>query len=70
MNRVLEVLGRLPAAALVVIAVVLDNPRGRGFGGRAAAPVFSRVAAGAVHYLSTPSTSPSQQDGVLRVALR
>ncbi|HET8759756.1 MAG TPA: penicillin-binding protein 2 [Nitrospiria bacterium] len=54
----------------VVIAVVLDNPSGRGWGGRAAAPVFSRVAAGAVHYLSTPAATPAPQDGVLRVALR
>jgi cell division protein FtsI (penicillin-binding protein 3) len=54
----------------VVIAVVLDNPRGRGWGGRAAAPVFSRVAAGAVRYLSAPPATPAPQNGVLRVALR
>jgi cell division protein FtsI (penicillin-binding protein 3) len=55
---------------VVVIAVVLDNPRGRGWGGRAAAPVFSRVAEASLRYLSAPPVSPAPQDGLLRVAWR
>jgi cell division protein FtsI (penicillin-binding protein 3) len=54
----------------VVIAVVLDNPRGHGWGGRTAAPVFSRVAGATLRYLSAPPASPAPQDDLLRVALR
>jgi cell division protein FtsI (penicillin-binding protein 3) len=54
----------------LVIAVVLDNPKGRGWGGQTAAPVFSRVAQASLRYLSAPPAPPSPQEHLLRVALR
>jgi cell division protein FtsI (penicillin-binding protein 3) len=54
----------------MVIAVVLDNPKGRGWGGQTAAPVFARVAEATLRYLSAPPAAPAPRDTVLRVAWR
>lgn len=51
----------------VVIVVVLDNPRGRVWGGMTAGPVFSRVAEATLRYLSAPREL-SAPEGVTRVA--
>ncbi len=53
----------------VVIAVVLDNPRGRVWGGTAAGPVFARVAEATLRYLNAPSELSAPQ-GVTAVAWR
>ncbi|MFZ5876215.1 MAG: peptidoglycan D,D-transpeptidase FtsI family protein [Nitrospirota bacterium] len=54
----------------MVIAVVLDNPKGRGWGGQTAAPVFARVAEASLQYLSAPPAPPAPQEQLLRVAWR
>ena len=39
----------------IVMAVMIDNPKGQEYyGGEVAAPVFSRVAAGALRLLNVP----------------
>ncbi len=51
----------------VVIAIVLDNPRGRVWGGTAAGPVFARVAEATLRYLNAPRELSAPQ-GVTHVA--
>jgi cell division protein FtsI (penicillin-binding protein 3) len=53
----------------VVVAIVLDNPRGRVWGGTAAGPVFARVAEATLRYLSAPRELSAPQ-GVTHVAWR
>jgi cell division protein FtsI (penicillin-binding protein 3) len=64
-------IGFVPAnRPALVIVVVLDDPKGRGWGGQTAAPVFARVAAASLRYLSAPPAPPAPQEHLLRVALR
>jgi cell division protein FtsI (penicillin-binding protein 3) len=53
----------------VVVAVVLENPRGRTWGGTVAGPVFARVTEATLRYLGGPRETPTPQH-VTRVAWR
>jgi cell division protein FtsI (penicillin-binding protein 3) len=57
----------------VVVAVILENPRGRTWGGTVAGPVFARVTEATLRYLGgpgeTPAPSPSPRH-ITRVAWR
>lgn len=55
---------------VVVVAAVLENPHGREWGGRVAAPLFARVTEATLRYLSAPRQAPAPQDVVTRVAWR
>lgn len=54
--------GMVPAShPRVVIAVMIDEPSaGQHYGGAVAAPVFSRVAAGALRFLAVPPDAPGK----------
>jgi cell division protein FtsI (penicillin-binding protein 3) len=54
----------------VVVAVVLENPRGRTWGGTVAGPVFARVTEATLRYLSAPRETPAPPQHVTRVAWR
>jgi cell division protein FtsI (penicillin-binding protein 3) len=71
-REVASFVGFVPSRApAVVIAVVLDDPRGRVWGGTAAGPVFARVAEATLRYLNAPRETPSETPtGVTRVAWR
>jgi cell division protein FtsI (penicillin-binding protein 3) len=55
---------------VVVVAVVLENPRGRTWGGTVAGPVFARVTEATLRYLSAPREMPVAPQHVTRVAWR
>lgn len=71
-REVASFVGFLPSRRpAVVIAVVLDNPRGRVWGGTAAGPVFARVAAATLRYLNAPRETLDAMPGeATRVAWR
>jgi len=46
----------------IAVIVVIDEPKGRYFGGEVAAPVFSRVVSATLRYLRVP---PEKKDGWL-----
>ncbi len=54
----------------VVVAVVLENPRGRTWGGTVAGPVFARVTEATLRYLGGPRETPAPPQHVTRVAWR
>jgi cell division protein FtsI (penicillin-binding protein 3) len=54
----------------VVVAVVLENPRGRTWGGTVAGPVFARVTEATLRYLGGPRETPESPQHVTRVAWR
>ncbi|MGK2858336.1 MAG: penicillin-binding transpeptidase domain-containing protein, partial [Thermoanaerobaculia bacterium] len=45
----------------VVILVVIEDPRGGGYGGTIAAPVFRAIAEGALRYLDVPASIPRRE---------
>jgi cell division protein FtsI (penicillin-binding protein 3) len=57
-------------APVVVVAVVLENPHGRTWGGTVAGPVFGRVTEATLRYLSAPREVPTAPQHVTRVAWR
>ncbi len=60
--------GMAPASApRLVMAVVIDEPQGKYYGGVVAAPVFAEVMAGALRLLNIPPDAPLPE---LQVALR
>ena len=48
----------------LVILVVIDEPRGRYYGGQVAAPVVREVAEGSLRYLGVPPSRPSRSIGI------
>lgn len=70
-REVTSFVGFAPSRApAVVVAVVLENPRGRTWGGTVAGPVFARVTAATLRYLSAPRDAPAPPQHVTRVAWR
>lgn len=54
--------GFVPSRApRLVILVAVNNPRGHGWGGSVAAPVFRRVAEASLRYLDTPRPTPQPE---------
>jgi membrane peptidoglycan carboxypeptidase len=45
----------------LVILVVIEDPRGGGYGGTVAAPVFRAIAQGALRYLDVPASIPRRE---------
>ncbi len=61
-KRVASFIGFIPAEdPRLVILVVIDEPTGTTYGGRVAAPVFSRIASQALRYLDVAPTHPIPQ---------
>ena len=53
----------------LVVAVMLDEPNGRQYyGGLVAAPVFSRIMAGALRFMALPPDAPFDQAGGVSAA--
>ncbi|MEW6682585.1 MAG: penicillin-binding protein 2 [Nitrospirota bacterium] len=68
-REVTSFVGFAPSRApAVVVAVVLENPRGRTWGGTVAGPVFARVTEATLRYLSAPRDAPAPPQHVTRVA--
>jgi cell division protein FtsI (penicillin-binding protein 3) len=61
-KRVASFVGFVPAEApRLVTLVVLDEPTGQVYGGLIAAPIFSRIATQALHYLKVRPTVPAKE---------
>jgi cell division protein FtsI (penicillin-binding protein 3) len=70
-REVTSFVGFAPSRApVVVVGVVLENPRGRAWGGIVAGPVFARVTDAVLRYLNAPREVPTPTQQPTRVAWR